>query len=48
MGGMRARSVVWLVVVLIAIFAPKVLTTVFAALVQVTGDSVRAALLGRG
>lgn len=48
MGGMRARSVLWLVLVLIALFAPKVLTTVFAALVQVTGDSIRAALIGKG
>jgi hypothetical protein len=48
MGGMRAKSVLLLIVVLIAIFAPEVLTSIFNALVQVTGDSIRAALVGKG
>jgi hypothetical protein len=48
MGGMRAKSVLLLIVVLIAIFAPEVLTSIFNALVKVTGDSIRAALVGKG
>jgi hypothetical protein len=48
MSGMRAKSVLLLIVVLIAIFAPEVLTSIFGALVKVTGDSIRAALVGRG
>jgi hypothetical protein len=40
--------VLLLIVVLIAIFAPEVLTSIFNALVKVTGDSIRAALVGKG
>jgi len=48
MGGMRPRTVALIVIVLVAIFAPKVLSTAFDALVQVTGDTIRQAMSQAG
>jgi hypothetical protein len=48
MGGLRPRTVVLIIIVLVAIFAPKVLSTAFDALVQVTGDTIRSAMIPAG
>jgi hypothetical protein len=48
MGGLRPRTVVVIIVVLVAIFAPAVLTTAFDALVKVTGDTLRDAMSQAG
>jgi hypothetical protein len=48
MGGLRPRTVVLIVVVLVAIFAPAVLVGAFDALVHVTGNTLRDAMMHAG